>query len=145
MQTLGLETLSARYHVQAANALDLAQRLTTLPQIQRVNYVGLESNPYHALAQYQFGPTAGAMICIDLASQEACFSFINHLKLIYRATNLFDSRTLAIHPYSTIFGPFTAEQKKSMDVLDTTIRLSVGLEHVDDLFADIQQALQAED
>lgn len=145
MQTLGLETLSARYHVQAVHALDLAQRLTTLPQICRVNYVGLEDNPYHALAQRQFGPTAGAMVCIDLASQAACFSFINHLKLIYRATNLFDSRTLAIHPYSTIFGPFTAEQKQSMDVLDTTIRLSVGLEHVDDLFADIQQALQALD
>lgn len=142
LQTMGLETLDARYRVQSGNALELAKRLKTLPQIKRVNYVGLEDNPYHALAQRQFGPTAGAMVCIDLESKEACFNFIDHLKLIYRATNLFDNRTLAIHPASTIFGLFSAEGKRKMDVLDTTIRLSIGLESVDDLFEDIQQAVQ---
>lgn len=141
MQSLGLETLNVRYQAQAANALALARKLRTLPAIKRVNYVGLEDNPYHALAQAQFGPTAGAMITIDLADGEACKRFINRLKLILRATNLFDNKTLAIHPASTIFGPFTDEQRRSMDVLDTTIRLSVGLEDVDDLFADIEQAL----
>ena len=98
-------------------------------------------NPYHALAQRQFGSTAGAMVCIDLESEEACFRCIDRLKLIHRATNLFDNRSLAIHPASTIFGLFTAEEKKSMDVLDTTIRLSIGLEDVDDLFDDLKQAL----
>ena len=141
LQTLGLETLDARYRVQAANALELATRLQHLPAIRYVNYAGLPQNPYHQLAKRQFGATSGAMVCIELASQEACFRFINRLKLIHRATNLFDNRTLAIHPYSTIFVAFTPEQKAKMDVLDTTVRLSIGLEDVDDLFNDIQQAL----
>lgn len=58
-----------------------------------------------------------------------------------RATNLFDNRTLAIHPASTIFGPFTDEQRAAMDVLDTTIRISVGLEDIDDIIEDFRQAL----
>ena len=141
MQALGLETLDARYRIQSAAALELARRLRTLPAIGRVNYVGLEDNPYHELARSQFGPTAGAMLTIDLASGEACKRFINSLKLIKRATNLFDNKSLAIHPASTIFGPFSDEERKAMDVLDTTIRLSVGLEDIDDLFDDIKQAL----
>jgi len=141
MQTLGLETLDARYRIQSSNAIALARRLRTLPAIERVNCVGLEDNPYHELALGQFGPTAGAMITIDLADGAACAAFIDRLQLIRRATNLFDSKTLAIHPASTIFGNFTAEQRRSMDVLDTTIRLSIGLEDVDDLFDDIEQAL----
>lgn len=141
MQTLGLETLNARYRLQASNALELARKLCTLPAIRRVNYVGLEDNPYHELAVGQFGKTGGAMITIDLESREACFSFINRLKLIRRATNLFDNKSLAIHPASTIFGNFTDRQRKSMDVLDTTVRLSVGLEDVDDLFEDIKNSL----
>ncbi len=142
MQTIGLETLDARYRVQSSNALQLARLLCSLPQIKRVNYVGLEDNPYHDLAQRQFGKTAGAMVCIDLEDKEACFSFINSLKLIHRATNLFDNRTLAIHPASTIFGGFSDSERAAMDVLDTTVRISVGLEDVEDLFADIKQALE---
>lgn len=144
MQTIGLETLDARYRVQAANTAYLAGKLCRLPQIRRVNYVGLPDNPFHALAREQFGDTAGAMITIDLESREACFDFINRLKLIRRATNLFDSKSLAIHPASTIFGLFTDEQRKAMDVLDTTIRLSIGLEDADDLYEDICQALAVE-
>lgn len=140
MQALGLETLDARYGVQSANALALAKKLRSLPFIKSVNYTGLEDNPYHELAVRQFGPTAGAMLTIDLADKEACYRFINNLQLIRRATNLFDNKTLAIHPASTIFGNFTDEERKSMDVLDTTIRLSVGLEDADDLFDDIKQA-----
>lgn len=141
MQTLGLETLQARYAMQSANTLALAERLQTLPAIRKVNYVGLEDNAFHHLAQAQFGPTAGCMMTIDLADEEACYRFINRLKLIYRATNLFDNKSLAIHPASTIFGNFSREERAAMDVLDTTIRLSVGLEAVDDLFEDIKQAL----
>ena len=143
MQTLGLETLDVRYRAQAGNALELAQRLRTLKPIRKVNYVGLEDNPYHQLAVSQYGETAGAMVTIDLESQEACFRMLDNLKLIHRATNLFDNRTLAIHPASTIFGLFTAEERAAMDVQDTTIRLSIGLESVDDLFDDIKQALEA--
>ncbi|PXX24177.1 trans-sulfuration enzyme family protein [Hoylesella shahii] len=141
LQTVGLEVLDARYRIQAANALELAKQLQILPQIKHVNYVGLPDNPYHELAKKQFGNTAGAMITIDLDSKEACFAMINKLKLIHRATNLFDNRTLAIHPASTIYGAFTDEQRREMDVNDTTIRLSIGLEDVDDLLDDIIQAL----
>ena len=147
MQSLGLETLDARYRVQAQNALTLAKRLKELStvnsQLSTVNFVGLEDNPFHDLAVKQFGETAGAMLTIDLADRKACFSFIDHLQLIRRATNLFDNKTLAIHPYSTIFGPFGKSQKVEMDVRDTTIRLSVGLEDVDDIFEDIRQAVAA--
>ena len=141
MQTLGLETLDVRYQRQAANTRWLAEQLCQLPAISRVNYVGLADNPYYALAQQQFGPTAGAMLTIDLASKEACFQFLNSLKLIHRATNLFDSRTLAIHPASTIFGLFPDRQLEQMDVRQTTIRLSVGLEAPEDILEDIIQAL----
>ena len=141
MQTLGLEMLDARYRIQSSNALELAKRLHTLTPIRKVNYVGLSDNPYHELSVRQYGETAGAMVTIDLENQEACFKFLNNLKLIHRATNLFDNRTLAIHPSSTIFGLFTPEERTAMDIFETTIRLSIGLESVDDLFDDIKQAL----
>lgn len=141
MQTIGLETLGARYAVQASNALALARRLRDVPGVEKVTYIGLEDNPYHDLARSQFGPTGSAMLTIDLADKESCFRFINRLKLIRRATNLFDNKTLAIHPASTIFGPLTQQQRDSMDILDTTIRLSLGLEDVDDLYDDIVHAL----
>lgn len=141
MQTLGLETLDARYKVQSANALEVATRLQGVPGITKVTYPGLESNPFHELSRKQFGPTASAMLTIDLADRKACFDFINNLKLIHRATNLFDNRSLAIHPASTIFGPLSPDERKAMNVDDTTIRLSIGLEHPDDLVADILQAL----
>lgn len=142
LQTLGLETLDVRYQRQAANALQLAEGLRELGMIQHVNYIGLEDNPFHELSQRQFGKTAGAMLTIDLASKEACFRFLNRLRLIHRATNLFDNRTLAIHPASTIFGLFPEHQLEKMNVRQTTIRLSVGLEAVEDLLEDLQQALE---
>ncbi|MBR3080495.1 MAG: O-acetylhomoserine aminocarboxypropyltransferase/cysteine synthase [Prevotella sp.] len=141
MQTLGLETLDVRYQRQAANAKWLAEKLRNVNGISRVNYVGLTDNPYYTLAQQQFGKTAGAMLTIDLESKEACYRLLNGLKLIHRATNLFDSRTLAIHPASTIFGLFPERQLEQMDVRQTTIRLSVGLEAAEDLLSDIEQAL----
>lgn len=141
MQTLGLENLHARYTLQTANARDLAERLSTLPAIKRVNYPGLPDNPYHDITLRQFGPSFGAMLTIDLADADACFRFLNRLKLVRRATNLFDNRTLAIHPASTIFGPFNDRQRREMDILDTTVRISVGLEDMDDVFDDIKQAL----
>lgn len=143
MQTLGLETMELRYTRQATTCLALARRLQELSAIKQVNYTGLESNPFFALSQAQFGSLPGAMLTFELASREACFRFMNRLQLIRRATNLFDNKTLAIHPASTIYGTFTEEQRQSMDVSSNTIRLSVGLEAVEDLFADIRQALEA--
>lgn len=141
LQTLGLETLDVRYQRQAANALWLAEALKNVNGIKRVNYVGLPDNPYYELSQRQFGKTAGAMLTIDLESKERCFKFLNGLRLIHRATNLFDNRTLAIHPASTIFGFFPQRQLDQMDVRQSTIRFSVGLEAPEDLLNDILQAL----
>lgn len=141
MQSLGLETMEVRYVRQASTCLELAKRLQDFPQIESVNYTGLESNPFNRLSTEQFGPYPGAMLTFDLASREACYRFMNHLQLIRRATNLFDNKTLAIHPASTIYGTFTEEQRQSMDISQKTIRLSVGLEDADDLLADIRQAL----
>jgi O-acetylhomoserine sulfhydrylase len=141
MQTLGLETMSLRFERQAATCLELAKRLQTLDKIESVNYTGLEDNPYYNLSTAQFGPLPGAMLTFDLDSKAACFAFINRLKLICKATNLFDNKSLIIHPGSTIFGAFTEKQRVSMDISQKTIRLSVGLESVEDLFKDIKQAL----
>ena len=141
MQTLGLENLDARYAVESSNTQRIAELLRTLPAVKKVNYLGLPDNPFHELAKKQFGGTFGAMLTIDLADQQSCFRFLNNLKLVKRATNLFDNRSLAIHPYSTIFGTFTAEQKSALDIFDTTIRLSIGLEDVEDIFEDFKQAL----
>ena len=142
MQNLGLETLDARYRVQADNALRVAKALKDVEQIKRVNYIGLEDNPFYELSRRQFGKTSGAMLTIDLDSQEACFDFINRLQVVRRATNLFDNKTLAIHPASTIFGNFTPRQRQKMDVLDTTIRLSIGLEAADDIIEDIVRSVE---
>ena len=143
MQTVGLETLDARYRVQTGNALAVAKAIKDIPEIKKVRYPGLPEDPFHDIARRQFGETSGAMLTIDLANKEACFSFINNLKLIRRATNLFDNRTLAIHPASTIFGNFNDRQRKQMDVPDTTIRLSIGLEAPEDLVEDIEGGVKS--
>ena len=142
MQILGLETLEARYRKQAASALKIARFLETLPKVKAVGYPGLESHPNHDLFNELYCDTAGAMVTFDLEDKDACYNFINSLKLIHRATNLFDNRSLAIHPSSTIFGPLSEEEKKEMDVKDTTIRLSIGLEDPDDLMEDLKQAIE---
>ncbi len=142
MQTLGLETMDLRYSKATKTCFELVTKLSELPQISSVNYNGLSANKFHSLAVSQFGATPGAMFTFNLASREACFAFLNKLKLIKRATNLFDNKSLAIHPASTIYGNFTAEMRKAMNVSDCTIRISVGLEDSADLFEDFVQALQ---
>lgn len=141
MQTLGLETLAARYAVQSAGALRVAEQLRSLPGVVKVTYPGLSDNPYHDICRRQYGPTAGAMLTFDLESEQACYDMLDRLQLIHRATNLFDNRSLAIHPYSTIFGNLSAEERAEMNVYPTTIRLSIGLEDADDLVDDIRQAI----
>ncbi|MDR1880512.1 MAG: PLP-dependent transferase [Tannerellaceae bacterium] len=141
MQSLGLETLQLRFERYASTALALAKRLQTLEGIVSVNYTGLEENPYYAISRAQFGAYPGAMLTFDLPSREACFRLINNLKMIRRATNLFDNKSLIIHPASTIYGTFGDKQRREMDIKEETIRLSVGLEPADDLFDDIKQAL----
>ena len=141
MQTIGLETLGVRYERQSDNALEIAKRLEKHPAVKEVGYPGLETHRHHKLFKDLYGERAGAMITFDLGSKDECYAFINSLKLIHRATNLFDNRSLAIHPASTIFGPLSDEERRKMDVKDTTIRLSIGLEDADDIYEDLNQAL----
>ena len=143
MQTLGLETLSIRYEQATKTCKKLVEKLEKMSEIEVVNYTGLKSNKFFEISRKQFGDIPGAMFTINLESREACFRFMNKLKVIRRATNLFDNKTLAIHPASTIFGTFTPEVRKEMNVSDKTIRFSVGLESVDDLLNDIKQALSS--
>ncbi|MDE6134296.1 MAG: PLP-dependent transferase, partial [Muribaculaceae bacterium] len=91
----------------------------------------------------QFAGRYGAMITVSLSSQEACFRFLDALRLVRRATNLFDNRTLAIHPASTIFGNLSADEREAMDVSDRLVRLSVGLEDPSDIIADLKQAIES--
>lgn len=142
MQTLGLETMEVRYNRQAETCLELAKRLTQLKEIQAVKYPGLEEDEYYKISSEQFGKYPGAMFTFNLSSREECFKFLNRLKLIRRATNLFDNKTLAIHPASTIYGNFTEQQRTESGIDQRTIRISIGLEDVDSLFEDIRQALQ---
>jgi len=142
LQTLGLETLSIRYERSTSTCMQLAERLEKLPQVESVNYTGLHTNKFYALSRAQFGERPGAMFTFNLATREACFSFMNKLNLIRRATNLFDNKTLAIHPASTIYGNFTPELRKEISVSEKTIRISVGLEDVEDLYRDFVQAME---
>ena len=142
MQSLGLETLSVRYERQSIACGELAERLESLEGVAAVHYPGLKGSPFHAVSRKQFGEHPGAMLAFDLASREQCFRFLNNLTLIRRATNLFDNRSLIIHPASSIYGTFTPEQRRAMDVKENSIRLSVGLESADILFNDIKQALE---
>ena len=141
METLGLDTLDIRFHRQAETTLWLARQCQLLPEIKHVNYTGLPDNPFFDLSLRQFGPLPGAVFTIDLESKEKAFDFIDRLNVIRRATNLFDRKSLAIHPASTIFGLFTEEQRQQMSVDDRTVRISIGLEAGEDLLADIKQAL----
>ena len=141
LQTLGIETLNIRFERAADTCLKLAQKLQHLNGIASVNYTGLKDNAFNNLSTRQFGPLPGAMLTFDLKSREHCFAFMNKLKMIKRATNLFDNKTLAIHPASTIFGTFTEEVRKSMNVRQETIRLSVGLEDPECILEDIRNSL----
>lgn len=140
MQTLGLETLDARYSRQEANTMAVAEALAGRSDIS-LCYPGLASNPFHDICARQFGNRFGAMITMELPTEAACKAFINSLQLVKRATNLFDNRTLAIHPYSTIFGTLSEAEREAMDVSPRLIRLSIGLEDPADVIADLNQAI----
>ena len=140
-QNLGLETLSLRYEKAANTCLNLAKQLENFPQIEKVNYPALSCNSFYELSKNQFGKFAGAMFTFDLQSRAACFGFLNKLKIIKRATNLFDNKTLAIHPASTIYGTFSEADRKELHVSDNMIRISTGLEELEHLLDDINQAL----
>lgn len=141
MQSLGLETLEVRYQRATETTRKLVETLAKNPKIERVNYPALAGNPFKEISDRQFGEYPGAMFTIDLASQEACFQFMNRLQVIRRATNLFDNQSLAIHPASTIYVNFSQKDRDEMNVSDKTIRFSVGLEEFEVLLEDFERAL----
>jgi O-acetylhomoserine (thiol)-lyase len=142
LQSVGLETLVLRAKLSCGNTLAIAEFLQKQPKVVSVNYPGLKNSPVFELAQKQFPNGAAALLTFILHSKEECFKVINQLKLIRRATNLNDNKTLIIHPASTIFGEFSAELKQEMGVPETLIRLAVGIEDIEDIKADLAQALE---
>lgn len=141
LQNVGLETLDLRYQKASGTCQLLAEFLQTTPNIKDINYNGLKDNPYYKISKKQFGDCPGAMLTFALKDKESCYSFMNKLKVIRRATNLFDNKTLIIHPSSTIYGTLSPEFKAMVDIPDNMMRLSVGLEDIEDLKSDILQAL----
>ncbi|MDR1724140.1 MAG: PLP-dependent transferase [Tannerella sp.] len=141
LHSLGMETLRLRYEKMSASAFELASYLETHPKVLKSNYPKLPSSPYKAISDDLFTGNPSAMFTINLASKADCFKFMDNLRIIRRATNLFDNKTLAIHPESTIYVTFSPEMKRFIGIDDTSIRFSVGLEDVEDLKADISEAL----
>ncbi|MDD5686586.1 MAG: aminotransferase class I/II-fold pyridoxal phosphate-dependent enzyme [Elusimicrobia bacterium] len=142
LQSIGLETLALRADKSCSNALTIAKSLGKSKRVVKVNYPGLESSPYHLISDKQFSGKFGALLTFELESREKCFSFLNKLKLVRRATNIQDNKTLALHPASTIFCEYSPQLKLEMGVPDTLIRIAVGIEDVEDIIDDIKQALE---
>ncbi len=139
-QALGMETLQLRFEKMSESAYQLAQFLSEENQVKKVGYTKLETSPYKATSDKLFSGNPGAMLTFNLNSKDACYRFMDKLQIIRRATNLFDNKTLIIHPESTIYGTFSPEMKEIMGIEDNLLRLSVGLEDVEDLKNDILQA-----
>ncbi|MBN2805856.1 MAG: O-acetylhomoserine aminocarboxypropyltransferase/cysteine synthase [Prolixibacteraceae bacterium] len=140
-QILGLDILELRLEKCVNNCFKLAEYLEQHPKVKEVNYPSLKSSMSYLHAMKYFSHKPGAIMTFDLESEEACFRFMNKLKIIRRATNLNDNKTLIIHPWSTIYVEFTPEQRAEMEIRPTMMRLSVGIEGVEDLMDDIAQAL----
>ncbi|MBN2743940.1 MAG: O-acetylhomoserine aminocarboxypropyltransferase/cysteine synthase [Marinilabiliaceae bacterium] len=138
---LGLDILTLRVDKCVDNCMKLGVFLKEQPQVKSVNYPGLPDHVLYDLAQLQFAGKPGAILTFDLASRSVCFDFMNALKVIRRATNLNDNKTLIIHPHSTIYSEFSLAERAEMKIPDTQMRLSVGIEDVADLIGDISQAL----
>ncbi|MBB4037974.1 O-acetylhomoserine (thiol)-lyase [Dysgonomonas hofstadii] len=139
-QMLGMETLQLRFEKMSDTAYQLAQFLSRQKQVVKVGYTKLESSPYKKISDELFSGNPGAMLTFSLESKNACYQFMDNLQIIRRATNLFDNKTLIIHPESTIYGTFSPDMKIVMGIEDNLLRLSVGLEDFEDLKGDILQS-----
>jgi O-acetylhomoserine (thiol)-lyase len=138
----GLETLHLRMERHCANALKVAQYLEAHPKVKWTNYPGLKSSKYHDLAKKYLTNGYGALVGFGLKSGfEGGSRFINSLQLHSHVANIGDARSLAIHPASTTHSQLTAEERDSAGVTDDYVRLSVGIEDIEDIIADLEQAL----
>lgn len=138
---IGAETLALRMQRCCHNAQKLAAFFSQHPKINKVYYPGNPDHPQHTRAKTLFRHF-GAIMCIVLQDDIDCFAFLNALELVIASTNLGDTRTLAIPVAHTIYYEMGAQRRKEMGIPDTMIRLSIGIEDIDDLLHDFQQALE---
>lgn len=140
--TKSLETLFVRMDKHADNALKLARHLENHPKLTKVKYPWLPSHPQHEIAKKQM-LNGGGIVTFELkGGLISGRQFLNALKMLSMTNNLGDSRSIASHPASTTHSKLNAEEKKAVGITDGLVRISVGLEHIDDIIADIEQALQ---
>jgi len=139
----GLETLHLRMPRHSENALSVAEFLEKHQQVAWVNYPGLKTSPEYGRSQKYLGKGSGAIIGFGIkGGSDAGKNFINALQLISHLANIGDARTLAIHPATTTHQQLSPEEQLATGVTPDFIRLSIGLEHIDDIIADIDQALK---
>ncbi|WP_035054146.1 O-succinylhomoserine sulfhydrylase [Andreprevotia chitinilytica] len=137
----GMETLPIRMRAHCENALKLAQWLESRPEIDRVFYPGLESHPQYALAQRQQKGGGGIVSFEVKGGREAAWKLIDRVQLLSRTANLGDVRSTITHPASTTHGRVTPEARATAGIREGLIRISVGLENIDDLIADLERGL----
>jgi O-acetylhomoserine (thiol)-lyase len=140
----GIETVALRIDRHVQNAGQVAEFLRRDPRVASVNYAGFADNPYHALVQKYLGGKACSLLTFDIrGGLPAGMRFYNALKLFKRLVNLGDAKSLACHPASTTHRQMTPQEQAAAGVGPGSIRLSVGIEHIDDILADLDQALAA--
>lgn len=137
-----LETLEVRMERHAASALHIAQALEGHPRLNWIKYPFLPSHPQYAIAKNQM-VSGGGIVCFELKGGiEAGRTFLNSLKMLSLTANLGDTRSIASHPASTTHAKLTEEERQTVSITPGLIRLSIGLEHRDDILADVMQALE---
>ena len=138
----GLETLSLRVERHVSNALKVVDFLKNHPKVNKVNHPSLPEHPDHALYQEYFPNGAGSIFTFEIkGGQEEAFRFIDNLKIFSLLANVADVKSLVIHPASTTHSQLNEQELAEQDITPGTIRLSIGTEHIDDLIADLSQAL----
>ncbi|KOS22098.1 O-acetylhomoserine (thiol)-lyase [Escovopsis weberi] len=141
---IGLETLSLRAERHASNALALARWLEKSPYVSWVSYPGLESHPYHEVANKYLKRGYGGVLSFGVKGGGTAGSqVVDGFKLISNLANVGDAKTLAIHPWTTTHEQLTDEEKISSGVTEDLIRISVGIEHIDDIIRDFEQSFEA--
>ncbi len=141
---IGMDTLALRMERHLANAEQVAAFIAKHPAIRWINFPGLTENPSHQVAKKQFnGLGFGGLITFGLADQEQSFRFIDSLQMVSNIANLGDCKTLVIHPYSSQYLSFDEESRQKLSITPDLIRLSVGIEAVEDICADLGQALES--
>jgi O-succinylhomoserine sulfhydrylase len=138
----GMETLAIRMQAQSARALELARWLEAQPAVERVHYPGLPSHPQHALAMAQQSGSGGAVVSFVVkGGRVGAFATIDATKICSITANLGDTKTTITHPASTSHGRLTEAQRQAAGISQGMIRVAMGLDHVDDIKADLLRGL----